>query len=136
MLRTDENEPTQINENIESVTDPQEKIEINFSGNEIDRVKEDLIDGMKYFGALDRMFRGKADKINILKKKVRDDLEDYNDSLYNSLKKYEKRAAERANKELDDKYKYYLRCVLLYLFERCYIGKKTLAEKKKNALSK
>ncbi|WP_338761998.1 hypothetical protein WAF17_16720 [Bernardetia sp. ABR2-2B] len=136
MLRLEEDTSVQISSFIESAIDPQEKIEINFSGEEIDRVTEELIDGMKYFGALDTMFKGKSDKVNILKKKVRDALEDYNDTLYNSLKKYEKRAAETSNKTSDDKYKYYLRCVLLYLFERCYIGKKTLAEKKKNALSK
>ncbi len=108
----------------------QEKIPLNFSGEYVEKIKDEYRDSLKYFHQLKTIMKEYSDDdLRTLKCKVNLDIEKYQGAFKDRFVHLTLQYAEAARH--DDLYKHFVRTLLIYLFEQCLLGKKTEEEKEK-----
>jgi hypothetical protein len=105
----------------------EEKIEINYSQEEVEMAKEQYGDCVLYFGALQRLLTGYADQQrHALKSKIRGNYGQLSGPFRERLEYLIERYSEKYAH--DDVYRFYVQVVLLYFFEQCLVGERTQSE--------
>jgi len=108
-----------------------EKIPLNFTGEDIEKMKDEYHDSLKYFHNLQTILKPYGennDDLSALKNKVRMDIEKYPGKFKKKLHHLTEQYSEKSKH--DDLYKLFVRVFIIYLFEQCILGKKTGREKK------
>lgn len=104
----------------------EDKIELNYSVDDIEAAKNQYLICLEYFRAFENLLKSYEDDWKKLMLKVVSDYNtfqgDFKDRLELLVQKYSSEYPK------DDDYISFVRVVLIYLFERCLIGKKTKAE--------
>lgn len=104
------------------LTEIERKIEINFQAEDIERIKDEYEDGLKYFDMVKDVIGNYEIEKDTLKNRVRWDIAklggDFKTRFDNLTEDY---ASIRLG---DDYYKLMVRVLLIYLFEQCVIGRK------------
>lgn len=128
-------------EDIENVPDKatyiEEKIELNYSIDDIETAVNEYEDSLLFFTIIKDIIKGYDDEDKkVLKNKISID---YNNNFLrcndfkNTLNQLTEIYSERYKN--DDIYKFYVRVALIYFFEQCLIGEKTGEEKNAAATS-
>jgi len=104
-----------------------EKIEINYSQEEVEMAKDQYGDCILYFSALRRLLTGHSDEQrHALRSKIRRDYRQLSGCFRERLDYLIERYSEKYPH--DDAYRFHVQVVLLYFFEQCLVGKKTQGE--------
>jgi hypothetical protein len=111
---------------IENPILPTTKIELNYSVDEIEDAENDLESFYQNASYISNVLADFNEQYPILLDKVKTDFSKYEKSLSFKVR-FElivKDYAEKAKKQDDDFYVYYVKMLMLYCFEQCVIGKK------------
>ena len=104
-----------------------DKIVLNYRSEEIETAKSQYTESAMYFRSLHDLLSNYADsQISTLKSRVIGDYQGFSGSFSERLTRLVESYSRRYNN--DDTYVFYARVVLLYLFEHCVIGSKTVGE--------
>jgi len=124
IMKLEENNSVQVLPKYELVDDIFEKIEINFTGEDIEIVKRKF--KFEHVGYLEKSLKNFGDKYtNGLKFKILREYQILSDSLTFKEKLYELINKFSSKYPNDDDYKNKVELILLYLFEQCLIGEKS-----------
>jgi hypothetical protein len=106
-----------------------EKIPLNFTGEDIENIKDEYQDSLKDFNNLKTIMKEYSDhQLSALKTRVRLDIEKFSGTFKKKLDHLTEYYSEKYKH--DDLYKSFVRVLLIYLFEQCILGKKTEKEKR------
>jgi len=104
-----------------------DKIELNYSQEDVDTAINEYYECLGYFSKLEGVLPKDNESISALHSKIRRDYLKYNGDfktrLYHLTEEYSSKYKN------DDVYKFYVGVVLIYYFEYCLIGKRTVDEK-------
>ncbi|GGG97340.1 hypothetical protein GCM10011416_14130 [Polaribacter pacificus] len=109
-----------------------DKVSINFKQKDINKVLDEYDSYFEngVFNVIGGLLFGYEDEdFEKLKHKIKYDYTNESGSFKKRLKQMIDKYLNKYSSENDDEYLYYLRAILLYLFEQCIIGDKTKAEK-------
>jgi len=133
LLKEDEDIEIKTDYNPKDLIEIVDKIELNFKIEDIDDAKEEyesfLIDGL--FILIHSLLYGYEDQeIKRIKRRAIFDYTHKSNGIFKErLNQLTYLYLEKYSSENDDDYLYYIRGILLYLFEQCLIGVKTKKEK-------
>ncbi|MCB8938697.1 MAG: hypothetical protein H6654_10275 [Ardenticatenaceae bacterium] len=106
----------------------EDKIALNYSPQEIDAAIEEYEDCLLYFGTLKKLLSGFSDKEQaILRARIRQDYNRTNGEFSQRLEFLTDHYSMKYKN--DDEYMFFIRIILIYFFERCFIGRKSKMEK-------
>lgn len=106
------------------------KIEINYREEEIDGALSEFKEISQDFNIIENILGGyEDDEKGKIKFRVIEDFNKLNGSFKEKLTNLTLQYAEKYGNIADDDYRFYVKTVLLYMFEQCLIGKKTEKEK-------
>ncbi|HLP46537.1 MAG TPA: hypothetical protein VK469_11340 [Candidatus Kapabacteria bacterium] len=106
-----------------------DKIELNFSKEDVEGALQEYEIACEYFPQISSLLSGYDTEIGRIKFKI---ITDYNKTMGYFKERLElqtQRYLEKYASEDDDDYLFYIRAILLYIFEQCLIGQKTGVEK-------
>lgn len=109
-----------------------DKVSLNFKQKDINNVLDEYDSYFEngIFNVIGGLLFGYEDEdFEKLKHKIKYDYTNESGSFKKRLKQMIEKYLNKYASESDDEYLYYLRAILLYLFEQCIIGNKTKAEK-------
>lgn len=109
-----------------------DKVSLNFKQEDINKVLDEYDSYFEngIFNVIGGLLFGYEDEdFEKLKHKIKYDYTNESGSFKKRLKKLTEKYLNKYASDSDDEYLYYLRAILLYLFEQCIIGDKTKAEK-------
>lgn len=109
-----------------------DKVSLNFAQEDINTVLDEYDSYFEngVFNIISGLLFGYEDEdFEKLKHKIKYDYTNESGNFKNRLKQLIEKYLYKYASENDDEYLYYLRAILLYLFEQCIIGDKTKAEK-------
>lgn len=106
-----------------------EKIELNYSPQDVDSAKEEYENCLLYFGMLQQSLASCNETEQAsLRSRIIQDYQRFNGSFSQRLQSMTEAYAK--NNRVDDIYVFFIRVTLIYFFEQCLIGTKTETEKK------
>lgn len=109
-----------------------DKVSLNFKQEDINKVLDEYDSYFEngIFNVIGGLLFGYEDEdFEKLKHKIKYDYTNESGSFKKRLKKLTEKYLNKYASDSDDEYLYYLRAILLYLFEQCIIGDKTKSEK-------
>lgn len=109
-----------------------DKVSLNFAQEDVDKVLDEYDSYFEngVFNVINGLLFGYEDEdFEKLKHKIKYDYINEFGTFKNRLKHLIEKYLYKYASDSDDEYLYYLRAILLYLFEQCIIGDKTKAEK-------
>jgi len=109
-----------------------DKVKLNYAQDDIDGVlhEYDVYFEGGVFTEIESLLFGYEDEdTNKLKIRIISDFNDKSGDFKSRLQQLSKKYLDKFSSENDDEYLYYIRAVLIYLFEQCLIGAKTKEEK-------
>jgi hypothetical protein len=114
--------------------DIEEKIKLNYSGNELNVAKVEY-ENLAINGTLKDIQNAfsvyEDEQINKIKLKIFREFEDFIGSFKQKLDSLVNKYSEKYSSGQDDDFEYYIRAILVYCFEQCIIGIKTKKEAEK-----
>lgn len=103
------------------LTEIETKIELNYTQEDIDTAKSEFEDYMKYSWLVEDVIGSYENQEDVLKNRVRTDFAKFSGNFKTRFQHLtDSYVQERPE---DDCYKFFVRILLLYLFEQCIIGK-------------
>lgn len=106
------------------------KIEINYNEEDVDGALSEFIEISQNFNIVETILVGyEDDEKGKIKFRVIDDFNKLSGSFKEKLNNLTIQYTERYGNIEDDDYHFYVKTILLYMFEQCLIGKKTDKEK-------
>ena len=109
-----------------------DKININYEKEDIEGALHEYEIVTDYFKRIEELLQGYGDNgLARIKFKIINDFNEKSGSFKEKLKKQTRQYLEKYSKEQDDDYLFYIRAILINIFEQCLIGLKTEAEKKR-----
>jgi hypothetical protein len=109
-----------------------DKVKLNYTQKDIDGIFQeyDLYFENGVFAEIESLLFGYEDEdTNKLKVRVISDFNNKSGDFKSRLQQLSEKYLDKYSSEKDDEYLYYIRAVLIYLFEQCLIGAKTMEEK-------
>lgn len=107
------------------------KIELNYAKEDIEGVSNEFDKVFDYFKRIEELLQGyEGDEITRIKYKIIKDFNRFSGSFKKRLEAQADLYQGKYSNEQDDDYSFFIRAILLYMFEQCLIGSKTEAEKK------
>ena len=104
---------------------PYDKITLNFSVEDRDGINSEMKLVMQYFGVISNILSHYSDQENnLIKHQVISDFNELDGNFKTKLRNLTFHYVKNYSKEGDTEYSQYTRCVLLYMFDLCLIGKK------------
>ena len=104
---------------------PYDKITLNFSVEDRDGINSEMKLVMQYFGVISNILSHYSDQENnLIKHQVISDFNELDGNFKTKLGNLTFHYVKNYSKEGDTEYRQYTRCVLLYMFDLCLIGKK------------
>lgn len=105
----------------------EDKIQLNYNSIDVENAKNEYLNSLESMGMLkDKLKAYDDEEVSALKNKVITEYGKLSGDFKTRLNNLT--AALSGNNNRDQQYKYYLRVILLYMFEICLIGKKSEAE--------
>lgn len=112
-----------------------EKIKLNFSENDV-KTAEMEFEELNVDGTLKKIWNiistYEPDQINALKLRIKNDFNNLKGTFKEKLDSLTEKYLDKYTSGQDDDFKYYTRALLVYSFEQCMIGEKTIKEKSNN----
>lgn len=106
------------------------KIEINYGKEDVDGALSEFQEISQNFGVVENILSGyEDDEKGKIKFRAIDDFNKLSGSFKEKLNNLTLQYAEKYGNIEDDDYRFYVKTILLYMFEQCLIGKKTEKEK-------
>ncbi len=126
-----------LNDSIESTSQPkyktvlyiEDKVKLNFDAKDVDDVLKEYSELIEYFPQVEALISGYEDQEKTsLKTRVLYDLNGIQGSLKDKLRNLTQLYLLKYSNENDDFYLRAIRTILIYLFEQCLIGTRTVEE--------
>lgn len=103
-----------------------DKVKLNYDEEDIQNVLEEYDVVAEYFGYIkDLIYCYEDEDIDKIKHRIILDFSQFSGSFKEKIDNVSKQYLAKYSSEDDDDYRFYIRALLIYIFEQCLIGKKT-----------